>query len=257
MTIWVRFQQDGRERTGTLEGGHVQPRSGSLLDGGEAEGEAVALDQVRLLAPVRPRSFFALWNNFHEAAAKNGWTIPSAPLWFLKAPGCVAGPGDPIRPPPGYGGRVLYEGELGVVIGQRCSRVDEAGAETAIFGYTVVNDVTALDWLNEDPAFAQWARAKSCDGFGPVGPGVATGFDWRAARVKVALNGRVRQDYALSDMILSPARIVSLLSQEVTLEPGDLIACGTSLGALPMRPGMTVEVTIEGIGTLRNVFAPP
>lgn len=256
MTLWVRFEHAGRERIGTLSDGQVQPRSGGLFDAGAAEGDPLPLDAVRLLPPVRPRAFFGLWNNFHEAAAKNGWTVPAAPLWFLKAPGSLAGPGDAIRPPPGFTGRVLFEGELGVVIGRRLSRADEAEAEASIFGYTAVNDVTALDWLNEDPAFPQWARAKGCDGFGPIGPVVATGFDWRGSRVKVALNGRVRQDYALSDMILPPARIVSLLSQELTLEPGDLIACGTSLGALPMRPGMTVEVTIEGIGTLRNVFAP-
>jgi 2-keto-4-pentenoate hydratase/2-oxohepta-3-ene-1,7-dioic acid hydratase in catechol pathway len=119
-----------------------------------------------------------------------------------------------------------------------------------------VNDVTALDLLFADASFPQWARAKGCDSFGPVGPAIATGLDWSALRVKVALNGRVRQDYPLNDMILPPARIVSLISQEMTLRPGDVIACGTSVGALPMRAGMTVEVTIEGIGTLSNPYAP-
>jgi 2-keto-4-pentenoate hydratase/2-oxohepta-3-ene-1,7-dioic acid hydratase in catechol pathway len=134
--------------------------------------------------------------------------------------------------------------------------VSEEEAETAIFGLTCVNDVTALDLLNADPSFPQWARAKGCDGFGPVGPAIATGLDWRGLRVQVALNGRVRQDYPCSDMILPPARIVSLISREMTLEPGDLVACGTSVGALPMRPGMAVEVTISGIGTLTNVYQP-
>jgi len=141
------------------------------------------------------------------------------------------------------------------VIGRRCRNLDEDEAARAIFGLTCVNDVTALDLLTEDPSFPQWARAKGCDSFGPVGPAIATDLDWRTLTVSVALNGRVRQDYALSDMILPPARIVSLISREMTLEPGDLIACGTSLGALPMRPGMVVEVTIPGIGTLRNTMA--
>ena len=130
--------------------------------------------------------------------------------------------------------------------------MSEADAEQAIFGYTCVNDVTALDILNADPSFPQWARAKGCDTYGPVGPAIATGLDWSALRVRVLLNGRERQNYPAGDMILPPARIVSLISREMTLEPGDLIACGTSVGALPMRAGMVVEVVIDGIGTLRN-----
>jgi 2-keto-4-pentenoate hydratase/2-oxohepta-3-ene-1,7-dioic acid hydratase in catechol pathway len=211
---------------------------------------------VTLLAPVRPVRFVGLWNNYHELAAKQGNAIPETPLWFLKSPGSVVGPNAPIRPPAGYAGKVLYEGELGLVIGRRVANADEAEAERAIFGLTCVNDVTALDLLTADPSFPQWARAKSPDGFGPVGPCIATGLDWRSLRVTVALNGRVRQDYPCADMIIPPARIVSLISREMTLEPGDLIACGTSVGALPMRPGMEVVVTIEGIGTLVNPFAP-
>ena len=150
---------------------------------------------------------------------------------------------------------MIYEGELGIVIGRRTTHADEAEAARNIFGYTCVNDVTATDILSADPAFPQWARAKSPDSFGPVGPCIVTTIP-ADARVRVLLNGRERQNYPLSDMILPPARIVSLLSREMTLEPGDLIACGTSVGPLPMRPGMVVEVVIDGIGTLRNVFAP-
>ena len=256
MVLWVRFARDGIEGFGTLDGvtGTVAVHQGDLFGSPAPTGEVLALDAIRLLAPLRPGKFIGLWNNFHELAAKTGAAIPEQPLWFLKAPTSVLDPGGVISPPVGYAGKVLYEGELGIVIGRRCKAVDEAGAAEAIFGLTVVNDVTALDTLNADPSFPQWARAKSCDGFGPVGPTIATGLDWSALRVQVALNGRVRQDYPTADMIIPPARIVSLLSREMTLEPGDLIACGTSVGALPMRPGMTVEVTIEGIGTLRNSF---
>ena len=104
-------------------------------------------------------------------------------------------------------------------------------------------------------AFPQWARAKSCDSFGPVGPAIATGLDWRTLQIRTLLAGRERQNYPVSDMIFSPPAIVSRISREMTLEPGDLIACGTSLGALPMRPGMVVEVVIDGIGILRNKMA--
>jgi 2-keto-4-pentenoate hydratase/2-oxohepta-3-ene-1,7-dioic acid hydratase in catechol pathway len=256
MALWVRYAQNGAERFGTLEGEAISEHAGDLFAGATPTGTVIPRDAVTLLPPVRPPTFIGLWNNYREAAAKQGLALPETPLFFLKSPRSVIGPGAPIRPPPGYTGRVIYEGELGLVIGRRIHDVDEEAAAAAIFGLTCVNDVTALDLLNADPSFAQWARAKGCDGFGPIGPAIATGLDWSALRVKVALNGRVRQDYACSDMILPPARIVALLSREMTLEPGDVIACGTSLGALPMRPGMTVEVTIEGIGTLANIFAP-
>jgi 2-keto-4-pentenoate hydratase/2-oxohepta-3-ene-1,7-dioic acid hydratase in catechol pathway len=143
---------------------------------------------------------------------------------------------------------------LGIVIGHECYRASEAEAEAAVFGYTCVNDVTALDLLQADPSFPQWARAKGCDTFGPVGPAIATGLDPAALTVRTLLNGRERQGYPVADMILPPRRIVSLLSQEMTLHPGDLIACGTSIGVLPMRPGMEVSVVIEGIGALTNRF---
>lgn len=252
---WVRFlARNGVEGFGTLADERVTPHVGTLFGEHTPSGPAFAASDVTLLAPVRPRRFIGLWNNFHEAAAKQGNAIPETPLWFLKSPGSVIGPGEPIRPIPNYSGKTLYEGELGLVIGQRISHADETEAEAAIFGLTCVNDVTALDILTADPSFPQWARAKSPDSFGPVGPCIARGLDWRELRVQVALNGRVRQDYPCADMILPPARIVSLISQEMTLEAGDLIACGTSVGALPMRPGMEVTVTIVGIGALTNVF---
>jgi 2-keto-4-pentenoate hydratase/2-oxohepta-3-ene-1,7-dioic acid hydratase in catechol pathway len=263
MTLWVRFARpDGSEGFGTLDeaagdeaAGAIAVHAGDLFAAPTPTGESLSRGAVRLLAPTRPGKFIGLWNNFHELAAKTGAAAPDTPLWFLKAGTSLLDPEGTIHPPAGYSGKVLYEGELGLVIGRRCREADEAEAAAAIFGMTAVNDVTALDILTADPSFPQWARAKSCDSFGPAGPAIATGLDWSALRVRVALNGRVRQDYPLADMIIPPARIVALISREVTLEPGDLIACGTSVGALPMRPGMTVEVTIDGIGTLRNVMA--
>jgi 2-keto-4-pentenoate hydratase/2-oxohepta-3-ene-1,7-dioic acid hydratase in catechol pathway len=257
VTRWVRFRDaHGTEGFGTLEGEQVQPHAGDLFAGAAPAGAPLPLAEVTLLAPARPRHFIGLWNNFFALAEKQGNPISETALWFLKAPGSVIGPGAPIHPPAGYAGKTLYEGELGLVIGARVSNASEEEAAAAIFGLTCVNDVTALDILTADASFPQWARAKSPDSFGPIGPCIAVGLDWSALSVQVALNGRVRQDYPLRDMILPPARIVSLISREMTLEPGDVIACGTSLGALPMRPGMEVAVTIAGIGTLSNPFAP-
>ncbi len=236
MTRWVRWEGG----FGTLDGESIQPYRGDIFAGAEPDGAPIPAASVTLVAPVRPRHFIGLWNNFRALAEKQGNTMPGFPLYFLKAPSSIIGPGAPIIAP--AEGRLLYEGELGIVIGP--------GA--AIFGYTIVNDVTALDLLNADPSFPQWARAKSARSFGPLGPCIATDIAFDTARVTVALNGRVRQDYPLADMIIPPARIVELIAQEVALEPGDVIACGTSLGALPMRPGMEVSVSIDGIGTLTN-----
>ncbi len=250
MTLWVRYQGG----FGTLADGQVVPHAGDMFGVSAPSGAALALDTLDLLAPVAPGKFIALWNNFHALAAKLGQAAPQTPLYLLKASSSVLAPGGIIRPPPSYAGKTAYEGELGIVIGRRCSRADEAEAAGAIFGYTCVNDVTALDLLQEDPSFAQWTRAKSCDTFGPVGPAIATGLDPQTLIVRTLLNGRERQNYPISDMILPPARIVSLLSREMTLMPGDLIACGTSLGVLPLRPGAEVSVVIDGIGTLSNRF---
>lgn len=257
MARWVRLAHGGGGAFGTMaEDGSVAIHRGDMFDHPVATGEVVPAGAVVLRAPVRPGKFIGLWNNFHELAAKQGNAIPEVPLYFLKSPGSIVGPEAPVLPPPGYGGRVVYEGELGVVVGRRLTHASEDEAAAGIFGFTCVNDVTASDILTAEPAFPQWARAKSPDSFGPVGPWIETALQWDAQRVAVRLNGRERQGYPLADMILPPARILALLSREMTLEPGDLIACGTSVGVLPMRPGMVVEVEIGGIGTLRNVFAP-
>jgi 2-keto-4-pentenoate hydratase/2-oxohepta-3-ene-1,7-dioic acid hydratase in catechol pathway len=201
-----------------------------------------------------PGKIVALWNNFHAAAAKNGWAVPAEPLYFIKSTGALNAHLAPIRKPASYDGRVVYEGELGIVIGRTCRNVPEADAAAHVFGYTCINDVTALDLLAADPSFPQWTRAKGFDGFAPVGPVIATGIDPAGLVVRTLVNGRERQNYPVADMIFPPAKLVSLISRDLMLEPGDVIACGTSLGVLPMRPGTTVEVAIDGIGTLKNVF---
>ncbi|MBI3525011.1 MAG: fumarylacetoacetate hydrolase family protein [Betaproteobacteria bacterium] len=256
MTWWVNFEQDGKARCGTLvaDGQTIHLYAGDIFSQPRPSGETTALSRVKLLPPLRPGKFIGLWNNYHELAAKLGQTIPQTPLYFIKTPNSYLAPGGVIRKPASYTGKVLYEGELGIVIGKTCSNASEDQAAESIFGYTCVNDVTALDILNQEPSFAQWARAKSCDTFGPFGPVVATGLDWSQLRIRTLLDGRERQNYPASDMILPPAKIVSLLSREMTLCPGDLIACGTSVGALPMRTGMRVEVVIDGIGTLCNSY---
>ena len=236
-------------------GGQVQVCTGNLFTQWEPTELALPLADLALLCPVIPTKMIGLWNNFHALATKNGDADPAVPLYFLKAPNAWLAPGADIRAPAGYDGRVVYEGELGLVIGRRCHQVREEEADDYLFGLTCINDVTALSVLNEDPSFAQWTRAKGFDTFGPFGPCVVRGLDWSTLQIRTLVNGRERQNFPASDMILPPARIISVISRELTLEPGDIIACGTSVGVLPIKPGTRIDVVIDGVGTLSNRLA--
>lgn len=253
---WVRFQaQDGRIGFGTLDGERIHEHAGDMFAAPRPTGTALDLGACRLLAPCTPSKMVALWNNFHALAAKLGKQPPVHPLFLLKPASCIIGPGESVVRPAGYAGKIAYEGELGIVIGRRCKAVAPAEAGAYIFGYTCVNDVTAADVLNETPDFAQWCRSKGYDTFGSVGPAIATHVDLATARVVTRLDEVERQNYALTDLIMRPDELVSHISHDMTLLPGDVIACGTSLGVGSMRDGARVAVSIEGIGTLINEVA--
>jgi 2-keto-4-pentenoate hydratase/2-oxohepta-3-ene-1,7-dioic acid hydratase in catechol pathway len=143
------------------------------------------------------------------------------------------------------------------VIGKTCKDITPEQAGDAIFGYTCINDFTSIDILFGDPSFPQWTRSKSFDGFGVAGPVIETEVDWKDLTIKVRVNERERQSYPAADMILSPEQIVSCLSKDMTLNPGDLIACGTSIGARPVKAGMAVDVVIEGIGSVGVTMVAP
>jgi len=251
---WLRSRMEGRECWGCVEGDEVLVHEGELFGNLRPTGERWPREGVQTLMPCLPRTMLGLWNNFQALAEKNSWARPGEPLYFLKAPGSWTGPDTTIPAPPPEVGRVAYEGELAVVIGRRASRVTVEDAPSHIFGYTCANDVTAMELLHRDPSFAQWTRAKGFDGFGAFGPVIETDFDINSAVLRTRVGGRERQNYPLADMIFKPAELVSRLSQDLTLEPGDVILCGTSLGVLPMKPGTEVEVEIDGIGVLRNRF---
>ena len=254
MTHWIRFADNGVPGFGQLDGATIDVYSGDLFASPQPTGRTVALAAVTVLVPAAAGKMVALWNNFHALAAKLGNPVPAEPLYFIKGNGSYLASGEPIRRPPSYGGKVIFEGELGIVIGRTCRAVSEADAPAHIFGYTCINDVTAVDLLNKDATFAQWTRAKSFDTFGVFGPVVATGLDSLQLSVRTVLDGQERQNYPVADMVFPPARLVSLISQDMTLDPGDVIACGTSIGVGSMKAGNTVAVTIDGIGTLVNRF---
>lgn len=255
MTLWVRFEHRGEAGFGTLADELVAVHRGDMFDGPEPTGAHLRLSEVRLLAPCRPGKMIALWNNFRALGAKLGVAAPKHPLYLLKAPTCVQDPGTEIRRPASYAGRIAYEGELGIVIGRRCAGVDEVQARDVVFGYTCINDLTASDILNEDPNFPQWVRSKSFDGFGPFGPCIATDLAPETLVVRTVVNGHERQSYPVADMIFPVPLLVSLISRDMTLMPGDVVCCGTSVGVGALKePSNSVEVTIDGIGTLRNTL---
>jgi 2-keto-4-pentenoate hydratase/2-oxohepta-3-ene-1,7-dioic acid hydratase in catechol pathway len=166
----------------------------------------------------------------------------------------VIGPNATIYRPRDHQGRVIFEAELGIVIGKQCRSITADRADEHIFGYTCVNDVTGVEFLFEDKAFQQWTRSKGFDTFTPIGPCINTDIDPAGLRILAIQNGEGRQDYPVSDMIFSPQQIVAMISGYQTLVPGDLICCGTSVGARTMKPGSEIEISIPGIGSLVNQF---
>jgi len=251
---WIRFERGGNVGFGTLHDGVIRIHEGDMFAGARATNATVPLAEVTLLTPCEPGKMIALWNNFHALAAKLNLTAPPEPLYLLKSPNSFLAGGQTIRVPASYSGKVVYEGELGIVIGKRASNVSEADAAKYIFGYTCSNDVTAAELIQKDPTFAQWTRAKGFDTFGVFGPVIATDVNPLELSVKTLLDGKERQNYPVSDMIFKPAQIVSLISRDMTLYPGDVISCGTSVGVGSMKPGSRVEIVIDGIGTLSNEY---
>lgn len=214
-------------------------------------GERVPLDDVRLLAPVIPRSkVVGVGGNYVERIADTG-DAPSEPVVFLKPNTSVIGPGDPI-PLPAQSKEVHCEGELAVVIGRLCRDVPHARVSEVVIGYTCANDVTARDLQRRD---GQWWRAKGFDGFCPLGPYLVTGLDPADLRITTRVEGRTVQDARSSQLVFGVAALVSYVSAVMTLLPGDVILTGAPAGAGPMRDGQRVEVEVEGIGVLVNPVA--
>ena len=220
-----------------------------MYAGFDLTGQKMPLDDVRLLAPVIPRSkVVCVGKNYRRHAAEMGGEVPDEPLIFLKPNTSVIGPGEPILYP-AQSTDVHYEGELAVVIGRICRDVSAEDASKVIFGYTVANDVTARDLQAKD---GQWARAKGFDTFCPLGPWIETDLDPSNLQVTTALDDETKQDGHTSDMVFPVPDIVAYVSSFMTLLPGDVILTGTPEGVGPMSVGDTVSVTVEGIGTLTN-----
>ncbi len=254
MAQWLRYQYQGKIGLGQLQGDQIAVYSGDLFKDPKPTGETLKLADVTLDIPCIPSKMVAMVDNFHALVTKLEHAVPAEPLYFLKGNNSFLAANQVIRTPKSYSGKVVYEGELGIVIGKPIHEADEAQAAQAIFGYTCINDVTAIEILNRDPGYAQWTRSKSFNTFGVFGPYITTDIDPSKLIIKTILNDQERQNYPIADMIFPPAKLVSLISQDVPLEPGDIIACGTSVGVGSMKPGSNVSIIIEGVGRLDNRF---
>lgn len=209
------------------------------------------LERVRLYAPVIPSKIIAVGRNYAEHAKEQNVEVPDMPLIFLKPPSSIIGPGDKIILPP-QSQRVEHEGELAVVIGKPGRWIPAEKALEHVFGYTCANDVTARDLQRRD---GQWTRGKGFDTFCPLGPWIETELDPADALVACRVNGEMRQMASTREMVFTIPQLIAFISSVMTLQPGDLILTGTPAGISPLEDGDSVEVSVEGIGELRNPVA--
>jgi len=247
----VRFINQGRQACGVVDGQAVREIAGPSFLQCRMLDNVFPLDGLQILPPCAPTKIIALGLNYRSHAEELQMRIPEEPLIFMKPSSAVIGQGGTIVRPV-MAQRVDYEAELGVVIGKTSSKVSQQDAAQHILGYTCVNDVTARDLQRKD---VQFTRSKSFDTFAPLGPWIETELDPDNVRVESLLNGQVRQSASTRDMIFPVYYLVMFISHIMTLHPGDVIATGTPSGIGPMQPGDTIEVRIEGIGTLRNRVA--
>lgn len=245
----ARFSHAGTIAFGVVDDDALVVLKGDpMFAGFDPTGQRVPLTDAVLLAPVIPRSkVVCVGRNYRAHAEEFGNEVPAEPMLFFKPNTSVIGPGDAIVLPP-QSSRVEHEGELAAVIGRVAKNVSEADALDYVFGYTVANDVTARDLQRAD---GQWARAKGFDTFCPLGPTISTDVS-PDARLTVRVNGEVRQDAPLTDMVHSVAAIIAYASAAFTLLPGDVVLTGTPAGVGPLADGDTVEVAIDGLGALSN-----
>jgi 2-keto-4-pentenoate hydratase/2-oxohepta-3-ene-1,7-dioic acid hydratase in catechol pathway len=247
---------DGRATFAELESGVARLLDAAPWLGGAHTGEVVEgvdeqgrSDRARRLAPVTPAKILCVGRNYKAHASELGNAVPPEPLLFLKPSSSLLDPDGTIElPPTSISNRVDHEAELAVVIGRRTRRASEDEAAAAIFGCTIAGDITARDLQKKD---GQWTRAKGMDGFCPTGPVVVTGLDPQALSITCRVNGEVRQQGVTSDMMFPIAKVISYISQVMTLEAGDLLLTGTPPGVGPLQGGDALDIEVPQIGTLR------
>jgi 2-keto-4-pentenoate hydratase/2-oxohepta-3-ene-1,7-dioic acid hydratase in catechol pathway len=253
----ARFKtKDNQVHYGVVKGQSLSIIEGDLFTSWKDTGPSVNLGDVTLLAPVEAKSLLAIGRNYRAHAEEGGDDIPTKPLLFIKAVTCLHHPDAPVVLPKIAPAAVDYEAELAVVIGKPAKKVSEKDALKYVLGYTCGNDVSARDCQSTD---GQWARGKSFDTFGPLGPWLETDLDPTNLAIKLRLNGNVMQDANTNLLIFPVAYLIHYLSQGMTLIPGTVIFTGTPAGIgfarnpkVCLKAGDVMEVDIQGIGVLKN-----
>jgi 2-keto-4-pentenoate hydratase/2-oxohepta-3-ene-1,7-dioic acid hydratase in catechol pathway len=246
--------KNGSSHWGLIEGEQIQEITAPPWSQWSRAPQSWPLAKTRLLAPAEPSKIVCVGRNYAAHAAELGNEVPKEPLIFLKPPSSIIGPDDPIILTP-YSQRVEHEGELALIVGRRCSQLtDSEDPLSYLLGYTCLNDVTARDIQKNE---VQFTRAKGFDTFCPVGPHIETQLDPTRVLVETHVNGARRQSSSTSLMIYPVPFLVRFISRMMTLLPGDLIATGTPAGVGPLVAGDIAEVSVAGVGVLRNpVHAP-
>lgn len=245
----IRYSlEDQGPQYGWVHQYHVGPLEGNPFAEYRRLEASIPIEQVRLHAPVAPSKIICIGRNYAAHAAEHDAEVPEYPLIFLKPPSSIIGHNDSIHLP-SQSRQVEHEAELVVVIGRKGRRIQAADASSHIFGYTIGNDITARDLQRKD---GQWTRGKGFDTFCPLGPWIETDFDPADALVSCHVNGQLKQMASTRDMVFEIPKLIAFISSIMTLEPGDIIMTGTPAGVGPLSPGDVVEVTIDGIGNLRN-----
>lgn len=245
---FVRILLDNEYQWGILEDKYVRLIDGAPYEDWSYLGTEIKVSKAVLRAPVVPGKIVCVGKNYADHAAELGTEVPDHPILFIKPATCVNYPGAEI-PYPNSVGRLDYEGELAIVIGRRASRIKPENADRYICGFTIMNDVTARDVQKKD---GQWTRAKSYDGFAPIGPCIETEMDYSKQPIVTRLNGEVRQQGNTEQFLWDVPALLAFITEAITLEPGDVVSTGTPAGIGAMKIGDTVEVEVPGIGVLKN-----
>jgi 2-keto-4-pentenoate hydratase/2-oxohepta-3-ene-1,7-dioic acid hydratase in catechol pathway len=253
--LWCRFQNGRTTSYGIVEGDRVIAVDGDPFSEHKRTSQTHRLDEVKLLVPVVPPTFYAIGSNYHNHIVGRAKVKGTAPKFYerprvgYRANSALIASGEAIVKPADAGPNFEYEGEIVAVIGKTMRNVSPDEATKGIFGWTIGNDVTERDWQKADPTNL---RSKNGDTFKPMGPFIATGIEPSAMTTNVRLNGKPLHSFPTGKMLFTPGQVISDISRTNTLSPGDVVWLGTDEVPQALTPGDTIEIEITGIGVLRN-----
>ena len=249
MVKFARFEYDNKICEGLVEAEDIQVIKGSFWNHYEVSDKKHRISEVHFLPPTIPTKIVCVGQNYLGHIQELGVPVPKEPVIFLKPPSCLIGHEHPIIYPRNAE-RVDYEGELAIVIKQTMKYIEETDTLNYVLGYSCFNDVTERNMAAKDPFLL--TLSKGFDSFGVLGPWIVTDLDPGHLSLKTYLNGELKQQDNTENCVFSVQLVLSFISQYMTLFPGDIVITGTPQGISPMKPGDTVEVKIENIGTLKN-----